>query len=141
MFSNASAFNRDISGWGISNVTNLAAMFYRAKAFNQPLSTWNVSNVVNMSYMFAESAFNQNIGGWNVSNVTDMQNIFNGVTLLTSNYDTLLSGWGSKIVQDNVPFHGGNSQYTGGGSPAETGRNALINTYVWTITDGGVVVP
>ena len=35
------------------------------------ISGWNVSNVTNMSWMFANSPFNQNITGWDVLNVTE----------------------------------------------------------------------
>ena len=35
----------EISTWDVSNVTNMAWMFYGARSFNQPLDKWNVSNV------------------------------------------------------------------------------------------------
>jgi surface protein len=81
------------------------------------------------------TAFNQNISSWNVRNVTDMTNMFNGVTLSTANYDSLLIGWaGLPSLKNAVPFHGGNSTYCTG----ETARNVTLKTtYAWTITDGG----
>ena len=42
----------DISGWDVSNVTNMEKMFNRAESFNGDLSKWNVSNVTNMRDMF-----------------------------------------------------------------------------------------
>ena len=42
----------DISGWDVSNVTNMETMFYEAP-FNGDLSKWNVSNVTNMGNMFS----------------------------------------------------------------------------------------
>lgn len=46
-------------------------MFYRAGAFNRPLSQWDVSKVTNMSSMFSfAGAFNQDLSGWTVSQVT-----------------------------------------------------------------------
>jgi surface protein len=71
--------------------------------------------------------------------------MFNGVTLSTPNYDSLLNGWASYgiAVQLSVPFDAGNSQYTPGISgvaraflddPVPFGRD-------WTITDGGPVGP
>ena len=40
-------FNQDISGWDVSNVTNMAGMFLGNQYFNQDLSSWDVSNVTN----------------------------------------------------------------------------------------------
>ena len=45
-------FNGDISGWDVSNVTNMSYMFCVCEAFNQDISNWDVSNVNNMSYIF-----------------------------------------------------------------------------------------
>ena len=91
-----------------------------------------------MNRMFyLANSFNQNIGGWNVSAVTDMDMMFNGTTVSTDNYDALLIGWGGQIVQRNVKFDGGDSQYTSG-STAEISRKELSATYNWEITDGGV---
>jgi hypothetical protein len=56
------------------------------------------------------------------------------ITLSTTNYDALLNGWAAITVQNNVSFSGGHSIYS---TTAETARSSLINTYGWTITDGG----
>ena len=70
-------FNENISNWNVSNVTNMAMMFYESQAFNQPIDKWNVLNVTDMMSMFNSSkAFNQPIDKWNVSNVTDMSGMF-----------------------------------------------------------------
>ena len=37
--------------------------------FNRDISGWDVSNVCFMYHMFNRSPFNQDISGWNVSNV------------------------------------------------------------------------
>jgi hypothetical protein len=78
------------------------------------------------------------IGEWNVETVTNMLNMFNATTLSTSNYDSLLVGWGAQNVQNGLSFHGGGSKYTSGGA-AEAARTHLINVHGWTITDGGPV--
>ena len=161
MFSSASAFNQDISSWDVSRVYDMSYMFYNAKSFNQNISNWNVHNVNFMNYMFeSATSFNQNIGGWDVSNVwqmgnmfkdasafnqnisdwnisavTTMSNMFSGVTLSLSNYNALLTGWAAQTVKSGVSFDGGNSRYSSG-APA-TARQSLIDTYGWTITDGG----
>ena len=45
-------FNGDISGWDVSNVTNMSYMFCSCKSFNQDISNWDVSNVKNINYVF-----------------------------------------------------------------------------------------
>ena len=67
--------NGDISDWDVSNVTNMTCMFYDSK-FNGDISNWDVSNVTDMQLMFFNSKFNGDISNWDVSNVTDMYNMF-----------------------------------------------------------------
>ena len=66
-------------------------MFQGATAFNQDISGWNVSEVTNMSSMFQDaSAFNQDISGWDISKVTNYTNfstIRNGTATLDTTYD------------------------------------------------------
>ena len=52
-----------------------------------------------------------------------------------ANYDALLIAWAAQSVQTGVPFITP-AQYTAGGA-AEAARNTLVNTYSWTISDGG----
>ena len=138
MFYNASAFNQPIGSWDVSSVKDMSYMFYYASAFNQNISDWDVSSVTDMYRMFFyASAFNQNIGNWDVSSVTDMSYMFNGVTLSTSNYDSLLLGWSQLTLQDGVSFHGGNSKYNAGA--AATARQSIIDNFNWVITDGGQI--
>ncbi|MCJ8334312.1 MAG: BspA family leucine-rich repeat surface protein [Epibacterium sp.] len=137
MFRDTLLFNQDISDWDVSNVIDAAEIFNTASAFNQDISGWDTSSITRMTAMFlSASSFDQDIGGWDVSSVTGMTNLLAGATLSTANYDALLIGWAAQNVQNNVSFHGGNSQYTPGGA-AEAARDTLINTYGWTITDGG----
>ena len=53
MFSDAAAFNGDLSGWDVRNVTDMTRMFEDAAAFNGDLSGWDVRNVTDMSGMFS----------------------------------------------------------------------------------------
>ena len=46
-------------------------MFMHSK-FNRDISRWNVSRVTDMRAMFANSPFDGDISGWNVSSVKNM---------------------------------------------------------------------
>jgi surface protein len=84
----------DLSGWDVSNVTNMSSFMYfsdtdlaglenwdissvetlyyafrNAYIFNGDVSTWDTSNVTNMGYAFYNAyEFNQDLSGWCVSN-------------------------------------------------------------------------
>ena len=49
---NATAFNGNISGWNVSNVTQMDRMFFNASVFNQDLSNWNTSSATTLQGMF-----------------------------------------------------------------------------------------
>jgi surface protein len=86
MFYDATAFNADISGWDVSQVTSMNGMFQNATSFNADISGWNVGKVTDMSYMFASAtSFNADISGWNVGKVTNMNYMFYDATAFTRN--------------------------------------------------------
>lgn len=77
MFNNAHNIGSDITGWDMSNVTNMAFMFADCRAFNQDISGWNVSNVTQMHSMFWSAyKFNQDLSKWCVTNITSYPNGF-----------------------------------------------------------------
>ena len=77
MFQNATKFNGNISGWNVTNVKNMSRMFEGAILFNQNLNSWNVTKVENMSLIFSSAySFNGDISGWNVTNVKNMSYMF-----------------------------------------------------------------
>ena len=82
-------FNKDISGWDVSNVTNMDGMFESSK-FNQPIGDWDVSGVTSMTSMFEYSNFNQPLEQWGarLGNVKDMNKMFYG-----SNFNQDISNW------------------------------------------------
>ena len=136
MFGYASTFNQDISLWNVGNVTDMLGMFDNATSFNQNIGEWDVGSVTDMFYMFyGATSFDQDLSNWNVSSVVDMEGMFDEITLSTANYDALLIGWAGQTVQNGVTFSGGNSTYSPGA--AADARAKLIDTYSWTITDGG----
>ena len=142
MFQGAIAFNQPLDSWDVSNVTVINNLFEGATAFNQPLNNWNVSNVVDMGRMFYNaSVFNQPLDNWDVGNVTTMQSMFSGATALSqANYATTLNGWtqAAKLpLQNNVTLDAG-GKYSAATNP---GRQTLLQSYSWTINDGGPTGP
>ncbi|WP_075340793.1 BspA family leucine-rich repeat surface protein [Tenacibaculum agarivorans] len=97
-FTSAENFNADISGWDTSKVTRMSYMFSVAKSFNRDISNWNVAAVTEMSGMFASaSEFNQDlgkVGGWDTSKVTDMSFMFRGATKFNGD----LSEWNTSLI-------------------------------------------
>ena len=77
MFYNDSKFNGNIDDWNTSSVTNMGGMFEYAFSFNQSLNNWNTSSVTNMGGMFdGTSHFNQPLNNWDTSSVTNMGGMF-----------------------------------------------------------------
>jgi surface protein len=127
MFLVASAFNGDIGGWDVSNVTYMYGMFILASAFNQNIGGWNVSNVTGMFQMFLfASAFNQDIGRWNVSNVTDMYQMFEGATVFNQD----IGRWNVSNVTDMYQMFYGASAFNQDlelwNVPAETDQTEMF---------------
>ncbi|MEM9679375.1 MAG: BspA family leucine-rich repeat surface protein, partial [Bacteroidota bacterium] len=147
MFSGASSFNQPLNNWNVGAAVGMAFMFRDATSFNQPLDNWDVSSVTQMQSMFeGATSFDQNLGSWDISSVNFIFEMFNGVTLSTQNYDNTLIGWATlEAGETQIPsidnnfgdFSGGNSQYC----LSEAKRLELINTYGWSIIDGGLNCP
>ena len=139
VFRDASSIVSGVKNWDVSGVTNLIFAFYQANDFNEDLSNWDVSNVTNFRYCF-ERCFDldQSFASWDMSSATDVGRMFKSTTMSTANYDATLIGWASQSLNSGLYIDFGSARYTAGGD-AETARNTLINTYGWTIVDGGSV--
>lgn len=158
VFGAATSFNSDISNWNVSNVNTFSGMFASATSFNQDIGSWDVggSTTFNASSMFKNAAsFDQDISGWNWRNAYyDLNMPFLGFNIAlnelfagdnnfsTQNYDLLLislashAGFAPLSTQPTIFAGFGNCTYTAGGA-AEAARNTLVNTYGWTLIDGG----
>ena len=138
MFLGATSFNQPIGTWNTSSVQFMSSMLQNATSFNQSIGTWNTSSVISMNGMFSNAtSFNQDLGTWDVTSLTIAAFMFNGVTLSTPNYNSLLNGWASYggALQSGVSFDAGGSVYTI--ATAGASRTYLTVTKGWTITDGG----
>ena len=140
-----SAFPSDIGSWDVSTIQNMGYMFNSCTSFDKDIGSWNTSNVTDMSYMFLNClAFDQDISAWDFRAIsTNMKMLYFGhnLSLSPSNYDPLLVRWANQAA--NMPSNMtlvtmGSSTYTSG-SAAATARTALVNTYGWSISDGGAV--
>ena len=96
----------DLSDWDVSNVKSMSFMFYMCEELKSvgDISKWNVSNVNIMTHMFYNcKSFNQDLSSLNVSNVTDMQFMFYGC----KKFNQDISGWDvSKVRYKSCVFVG-----------------------------------
>tara|TARA_R100001377_G_C3185415_1_gene108341 strand:- start:553 stop:1530 length:978 start_codon:yes stop_codon:yes gene_type:complete len=138
MFRAARLFNQNISTWDTSSFTRTDNMFFDADIFNQQIQSWNMSSVTNLQNMFRRNdfAFDQSLANWDITSVTTATNFLDTSGISNANYDATLISWAAQSITNAVSIDFGNSQFTSGGA-SETARNTLINTFGWTIVDGG----
>src|SRR5690606_27442282 len=138
MFYDAVSFNQDVSGWDVSNVSNMRVMLGGAEAFNQPIGKWDVSKVEDMAGLVVSAAvFDQELSSWQVPNVTDMEGIFNFSGMSASNYGAFLSSCAlqAPAIQAGVKLGAVEIQDEGGVAPS---RKKLTDPPDnWSITGGG----
>lgn len=141
-----SVFNQPIGNWDTSSVTDMGGMFYSNLVFDQPIGAWDTSNVTNMSNMFYITIIDQNLSNWNIGSIPPNTGNFNwnkranyGIPFSTANYDAMLVAYEAQVPPVGLVWNIGDATYSLG-SAAETARTSLINTYGWTITDGGGIV-
>ena len=103
MFYGATAFNGDISGWKVGQVTDMFLMFNKAAKFNCDLSRWNIAKVEDMITMFDGAfAFNGNLSSWRDIRVT----ILEGMFYRASAFNGDLSNWAvGKVSNMEYMFH------------------------------------
>ena len=121
----------------LTNVTSIFRMFFGASVSNPFIDNWNVINVINMQgfLRFADLS-TPNPQNWNVINATNMSNSFTRTNISIENLTACYENWSQLSLQQNVSFGGGSTKYNASG---QAGRDILVNTYNWTIIDGGQV--
>jgi len=122
----------------LSICTNIRQMFNLCPLFNGAIGNWDVSNINNMfNALRGCTSFNQNLGSWNMANVNNTSNFLAdiGGSMSTTNYDALLNGWASQILQVGNSLTVSGTQYSVAGAAA---RAYIISTYGWTISDAGL---
>jgi surface protein len=119
----------------LSSVTNMLVMFRNASSANPDVSNWDVSNVTNMDRVFTDaSSANPDTSNWNVSSANNMNSIFLNTNISIENLTACYENWSQLTVQQNVTFGAGTIKYNASG---QAGRDILVNTFNWNITDGG----
>jgi len=135
----------DVSGWDVSNCNNIRYMFSSFGKYGSTghigyigdISNWDTGNVTMMDGVASSDVIagpNFTLANWDIRSVTNKIQIGSPQTI--ENYSNSLINFASQSPQSNLNCNFGNNQYTIG-SAAEEARNTLINTYGWTITDGG----
>ncbi len=87
--------------------------------------------------MFQENLLTDLPAGMTLPNLINGTSMFQDNTINTTRYSQLLVDMDANNQNTNVPFHGGNSTYTG--AAAIAARANLVNVKGWNIIDGGQV--
>lgn len=137
MFYNCDALKQYIGGWQFGVPTRFDNMFTNNSSLDSSfgLANWNTANVTNIDRIFNGASY-VDITSWNINNVTNFGELAPSPNLTISQYENLLVSWAAQTPQSNRSFNAGASRVVPG-SAGETAKNTLINTYNWTITDGG----
>jgi hypothetical protein len=104
---------------------------------NPNVSNWDVSSVERMGNMFKDATnANPDCRNWNVINLNDAGDMFDSSALSVENLTACYENWSQLNLRQNVSFSAGTTKYNASG---QEGRDILVNTYNWTITDGSQV--
>jgi len=143
----SSSFNGNLTNWDFSNVTRIDVAFFGSSSYTGVgLGSIDVGSVTNFSLAIRDTNVDQNLSSWDITSATNFTSFAQNTTFSTSNYDAILIGWEATLqaafpngsgYTPSISINFGNSEYNGGGA-AEAARTSLINTFNWTITDGGL---
>jgi len=125
------------SGMTLPLLTNGQIMFY-----NNPLTTlpsgMELPLLTDGAYMFQHSPLTSLPSGITLSLLTNGTLMFAASTINTTDYSAFIVRMEAANSNTGVPFHGGNSEYTGAAAIAAHAA-LLARDPAWTITDGGEV--
>jgi surface protein len=134
----ANAFDQNIGGWDVSNVTNMSNMFNSALVFNNggsdAIQSWTAHNCTNFSSMFSTAYnFNQplpNLVNTSTVSTCALNSMFNDAILFNQN----IGGWDvSNVTNMSYMFYTVNqySQFNNGelGVQSISGLNPTGATY------------
>ena len=136
-------FLTDIKQWGNLTYETMEDAFKSCDGLNvltaTDTPTIGTNGKLKNAFSYSDVVTIPNLGSWDVAHISDFTNAFLDAAkpLDTTTYDSLLIGWASQNLQSNVSLNMGGSQYSSGA--AATAKETLVNTYSWTITDGGQV--
>jgi surface protein len=127
--------NVDLSNWDVSSVTRMNRMFNLAIDMTTDVSNWNVANLFNMGGIFKSAEnMNPNLGDWSVGSVNNATDAFAESGISSENYDSLLIGWSSQALINDVYVGSIPAEYCDGAE----GREIIVGTLGWNISDLGL---
>ena len=136
MFAGAILANPDVSGWNISKVVNMTAMFFNAVSAKPNTTNWQPTSLTNMTDMFkGATAATPELSNINFANVAFMDGIFSGIALPANIYSNLLRQIAKTTTRNNVILDADKSHYQ---AIANDARASLIE-HGWKINDAGPI--
>jgi len=136
MFRDTSA-NPYVENWNTGNIEDMSVVFFNNYNANPNVTNWNTTNLKDANFMFNNaSSANPDTSNWNVANLESVIGMFFNSNLSVENLTLIYENWSQLNLQQNVTFSGGTTKYNASG---QAGRDVLVNTYNWLITDGGQV--
>jgi surface protein len=160
MFREASNANPNVTNWDVGNVIGMATLFAGSNA-SPNVTNWDVSSCEDMRNLFVDTPGNPNVSNWDVSsvertgnmfkdatnanpdcrnwnviNLNDAAGMFEGSALSVENLTAIYENWSQLSLQQNVDVDFGDTQYFESG---QAGKDTMVNTYNWTITDGSQI--
>lgn len=100
---------------------------------------WTIERVGNLgNYLYNCPTTDVDFSNIDISDIDSNHENFISSPMLTNMYDKTLIAWGNQadVTRENVAISFNTSKYSAFGQ-AEQGRDALVYTAGWTITDGG----
>ena len=127
-----------IKQWGTIAWSSFERAFFGSSNLDlEALDNPDLSLVSRTDLMFINcSIINPNMRNWDVSNLRNMSFMVQGTSMSVENLTACYENWSQLNLQQNVSFSAGTTKYNASG---QAGRDILVNTYNWSITDGGQV--